>query len=398
MVNFLLNEKADIDYISVKSETALALAIQEKHIETARILLEHGANTAVQNAKGQTPLMSAVLTGEAEIVKLIFQHQKQESLTAELDTADFIGNTSLMVSADKGFLDITKFLLERGAKVESINRWNETALMFASSKGFREIVSLLLKHGADIDARDISEKTALLRAAQNGHLLTVEMLLLIGANMHFNAFDLGGEGGTALIQAARNGHNDVLQKLLNDGAEINSTELMFHHSALMVAALNGHLKSVKLLLNAGADPMLKDTSQRTALLLAATNNHLSVVKQLVDAKQNGKQTDSNGNGIWHLMAMSYGQKNTEVVSTEIVKKDKDNFNLMKELISQGISLDSINNDGETALIIAVKRENLELVKIMLNRGASPDIITPDGENALSLAETSGNIEVLNLLR
>ncbi|GIT71697.1 MAG: hypothetical protein Ct9H300mP28_15110 [Pseudomonadota bacterium] len=29
MVNFLLNEKADIDYISVKSETALALAIQE---------------------------------------------------------------------------------------------------------------------------------------------------------------------------------------------------------------------------------------------------------------------------------------------------------------------------------------------------------------------------------
>ena len=61
-------------------------------------------------------------------------------------------------------------------------------------------------------------------------------------------------------------------------------------------------------------------------------------------------------------------------------------------------MDSINNDGETALIIAVKRENLELVKILLNLGASPDILTPDGENALSLAETSGNIEVLNLLR
>ena len=74
------------------------------------------------------------------------------------------------------------------------------------------------------------------------------------------------------------------------------------------------------------------------------------------------------------------------------------FNLMKVLISQGISLDSINNDGETALMIAVKRENLELVKILLNLGASPEIITPDGENALSLAETSGNIEVLNLLR
>ena len=154
----------------------------------------------------------------------------------------------------------------------------------------------------------------------------------------------------------------------------------------------------RLLLNAGADPMLKDTSQRTASLLAATNKHLSVVKHLVNAKQNSKQTDSNGNGIWHLIAMSYAQKNTEVLSTKIVKKNKDNFNLMKELISQGISLDSINNDGETALMIAVKRENLELVKLLKNLGASPYIYTPNGENALSLAETSGNIEILKLLR
>ena len=224
------------------------------------------------------------------------------------------------------------------------------------------------------------------------------MLLLKGANLHFNAFDLGGEGGTALIQAARNGHNDVLQKLLNVGAEINTTELMFHHSALMVAALNGHFKSVELLLNAGADPILRDTSHRTALLLAATNNHLPVIKQLADAKQNGVQTDSNGNCIWHLMAMIDGQKNKEEDSTKIVKKDIENLNLMKELILQGISLDSINNDGETALMKAVKRENLKLVKIFLKLGASPDITTASGENALSMAKTTGNIEVLNLLR
>ena len=92
----------------------------------------------------------------------------------------------------------------------------------------------------------------------------------------------------------------------------------------------------------------------------------------MDAKQNGKQTDSNGNGIWHLMAMSYGQKNTEAISTEIVKKDKDNFNLMKELISQGISLDSINNDGETALIIAVKRDRKKSVAF----GLSPLVRKP----------------------
>ena len=182
MVNFLINEKADIDYISAKSETALTLAIQEQQIETVRILLEHGANTSVQNSKEQTPLMIAVLTGETKIVKLIFQHQNKNSTSVKIDTTDFIGNTPLMISAEKGFLEIATLLIENGANVESINRWNETALMFASSKGFREIVSLLLEHGAEIDARDISEKTALLRASQNGHLLTVEMLLLKGAS------------------------------------------------------------------------------------------------------------------------------------------------------------------------------------------------------------------------
>ena len=145
---------------------------------------------------------------------------------------------------------------------------------------------------------------------------------------------------------------------MNDGAEINTTELMFHHSALMVAALNGHLKSVKLLLNAGADPMIRDTSKRSALLLAATNNHFSVIKHLLNVKQNGRQKDSKGNGIWHLFAMSDGQKNTVEEPTEIAKKDKENFNLMKELVSQGVSLDSINGDGETALMIAIKKENL----------------------------------------
>ena len=96
--------------------------------------------------------------------------------------------------------------------------------------------------------------------------------------------------------------------------------------------------------------------------------------------------------------MNDGQKNTVEEPAEIDKKDKENFNLMKELISQGVSLDSINEDGETALMIAVKRENLKLVKILLRLGASTNITTPGGENVFSLAEASGNIDVLKLLR
>ena len=269
--------------------------------------------------------------------------------------------------------------------------------MLAASKGFREIVRLLIQYGADLHAEDITEKTALLRAAQTGQLLVVEMLLAQGANLHLNAIDLSGEGGTAFIQAARNGHDDILQTLLSAGAVVDTTELVFHHSALMVAALNGHQKTVVLLLNFGADPKLKDTSGRSALLLAATNNHLSVVIQLLDNRQSGKQTDLNGNGIWHLMAMSDVENetsHTEPGSEKIERASPE----MHELISRGIILDALNNDGETALMISAKRGKMKLVNNLLELGASDKILTPEGESALTLAEASGNHEVAKLLR
>ena len=397
MVVFLLEEGAQINHLSPQNETPLNLACQGKHWETAKILLGLGADLTLQNAQGQTALMSAVLTGEAKMVRLLLRHPKFGLQTSELETADFLGNTPLMTSAAHGNLDITKILLDLGANVQSRNRWKETALMLAASKGFREIVRLLIQYGADLHAEDITEKTALLRAAQTGQLFVVEMLLTQGANLHLNAIDLSGEGGTAFIQAARNGHDDILQTLLSAGAVVDTTELVFHHSALMVAALNGHQKTVALLLNFGADPKLKDTSGRSALLLAATNNHLSVVIQLLDAGQSGKQTDLNGNGIWHLMAMSDVENetsHTEPGSEKIERASPE----MHELISRGIILDALNNDGETALMISAKRGKMKLVNNLLELGASDKILTPEGESALTLAEAFGNHEVAKLLR
>jgi ankyrin repeat protein len=398
MVVFLLEENAEIDKLSAQDETPLSLAIQGKHWETARILLEHGADPALKNSQGQTPLMSAVMTGEEKLVNLMLHHPTYGRQNSELNTTDFIGNTPLMISAAHGFLEIVKLLLELGAKVENRNRWQESALILAASKGFREIVNLLIQYGADFHAEDVNEKTALLRAAQNGHLFVVELLLSQGANLHVNAFDMSGEGGTPLIQAARYGHSEVLLALMRAGAVIDEVELMFHHSALMVAALNGHEKTVDILLNAGADPMLKDSSGRSALLLAASNNHLSLVIQLLDAGQKWDQKDTHGNGIWHLMAMSDVEIEDSETSYGSGQKEEGASMIMHELISRGVLLDSLNSAGETALMIGVKRGKVRTIKSLLELGASPDIQTPDGESALTLAKTSGNDELVKLLR
>ena len=281
---------------------------------------------------------------------------------------------------------------------KNIFKNNLTILNFGNASYFDRLKDKIYIKGTGFNTEDVNEKTALLRAAQNGHLFVVELLLSQGANLHVNAFDMSGEGGTPLIQAARNGYNEVLLALLRADSVIDDIELMFHHSALMVAALNGHEKTVGLLLNAGADPKLKDSSARSALLLAATNNHLSVVIRLLDAGQEVDQKDSNGNGIWHLMAMSDVENEDSETSYGSGQKEDGASMIMHELISRGVLLDALNDDAETALMIAVKRGKVRIIKNLLELGASPDILNPDGASALTLAEASGNDELVKLLR
>ena len=230
MVDFLLDENAEIDYFSSKNETPLGLAFKGKHLETVKTLLKRGANTSIKNSQGQTYLISAVLTGKIELVKLFLNHSARNSNNfSVINSADFLGNTPLMISAAHGYLGIVKLLLELGAKVEKRNRWKESALMLASSKGFHEIVLKLLEHGGNFRGGDVNEKTALLRAAQNGHLFVVKILLSKGADIHVNSFDLRGEGGTALIQAARNGHDKVLQELWEQLKKEGEVKTLIEH-------------------------------------------------------------------------------------------------------------------------------------------------------------------------
>ncbi len=399
MVDFLLKENAEIDYISSKNETALELAFKGKHTQTAKLLLSRGANTSLKNSQGQTSLMNAVLTGKIGLVKLLLNDSKKFPIDLpQINSVDFFGNTPLMTSATHGYLDIVNLLLGLGANIETRNRWKESALMLASSKGFHEIVIKLLEHGANYRGGDVNEKTALLRASQNGHLFVVKTLLSNGANIHINSFDLRGEGGTALIQAARNGHYKVLQELLNAGSIIDDTEMMFHHTALMVASLNGHEKTVDLLLKAGANPLLKDTSGRTAFLLAASNNHLSVIKNLLGYIEKTNHSDLNGNSIWHLIAMSDFSNDGEQKDLEASKKIENDFLIMKNFVDRGIILDSFNNNGDTALMIAVKSGIVTKIKKFLALGALSNKSNSKGESAISYAETSGNLEILSLLK
>jgi ankyrin repeat protein len=86
------------------------------------------------------------------------------------------GTTPLIAACNKSRYDVVKFLLDRGADVNSANRNGWTPLMGAASAGNKNLVGLLIDRGADVKAKHAYGWTALKLAGSKGHQEVVELL------------------------------------------------------------------------------------------------------------------------------------------------------------------------------------------------------------------------------
>lgn len=65
--------KSDINAVNYRRQTALHIAINKAHIEVARLLIELGADTNLQDADGDTPLHDAISKRSEEIVDMLLK-------------------------------------------------------------------------------------------------------------------------------------------------------------------------------------------------------------------------------------------------------------------------------------------------------------------------------------
>jgi uncharacterized protein len=68
----LLEHGADVNAVTQSMGfTPLHRAVAGRHVGTARLLLEHGANVDAENNAGMTPLVCALIEGDASMVKVL---------------------------------------------------------------------------------------------------------------------------------------------------------------------------------------------------------------------------------------------------------------------------------------------------------------------------------------
>ena len=128
-----------VDARSPDDGTALHFAAFFAQPETARLLLDHGADVhAVSPTFGNvTPLHSAAAGGSAEIVQLLL------AAGADANARQNGGFTALQAAAQSGDAAIARDLLDHGAEVDLLTEDGRSALAIAEEQGHDEVAALL---------------------------------------------------------------------------------------------------------------------------------------------------------------------------------------------------------------------------------------------------------------
>ncbi|MBI5507602.1 MAG: ankyrin repeat domain-containing protein [Deltaproteobacteria bacterium] len=185
-----------------------------------------------------------------------------------LNARDASGNTPLMLAVLHGNADVTRDLVARGADLCANNRYHASVVDFAIKAGEVRLLRELIARGAD------PTRVALF-AASSGDVPGLMVLLNAGCPVEAAT----ASGWTLLLLAISEGHFELAKRLVDRGARVTA-ENEDGVTALMLAASAGHLATVEMLLARGADLTHQAADGSTALDRASQHGHPEVVRLL----------------------------------------------------------------------------------------------------------------------
>jgi uncharacterized protein len=231
----------------------------------------------------------------------------------------------------------TAMALVRESDVNAVEADGTSALHWAAHFGDAELVRALLAAGADAAAANRYGMTPLQLAAGEGDPAVIEALLTAGAD----ANAVLPEGETVLMTAARTGSADALRALLARGADVEARDEFHGESALIWAAAENHADAVRLLVEHGAD-----VDGRSALLA-------------LEPRQRRAGQSILPLGSW--TPLMYAARENALAAGDA-------------LVASGASLDAVDPDGATALVIAIINAHYEFAELLLRAGADPNVV------------------------
>ena len=120
----------------------LLRAATEGNVETAKSLIDKGADVNTQNTLGWTPLHAAIWNSRQQMVEMLIENK------ADINKTNHKGEASLYFAAEKGQRSIVEMLIANGADINIVSNENKNALTIAREKGHNSIADFLTQNGA----------------------------------------------------------------------------------------------------------------------------------------------------------------------------------------------------------------------------------------------------------
>jgi len=298
-----------------------------------------------------------------------------------LDKIVSIYPTSETTSESEEFSDINN-------RIISIGEIKTTALIYSIEEiGRIDIVEKLLQiNGIDVDAKNEAGETALVYTCYSGKIDIFNLLLSKGASIDLK----DDEDSTILITTCNSKPNEntnlIIKSLLDKNIDVNLIDKR-GFTALEVACFMGNIEIVQILLEKIKDVELKNETCEKCFskLFHWESDKIGILKILLE---------NSTIDIINKLILSDERFFTYLMKACLLG----NLELVEGLLKlKNINVNAVNNNRDTALMVASIRGDIEIVKTLVNNGAEINIKREDGKSALVFACRKGRIEIVEFL-
>jgi ankyrin repeat protein len=444
-VDTMIENQADCNTVSkTLMLSALQLASRLGNADLVQRLLDSGASLTSTDNTGYDALKYAAEGGFHRVVEVLLNHSftvmtnRTEDIVGtssceriDMDAKAKCGNTAIHLAAAGGHSAVVQLLLTKNAKLGLMNNDGHTPLHVACQAGFVGVVEQLISVVSNSQANEDnpsekrpipdeensgpSEATALSPielAVKCQHLQVVKLLLrpnlVVTRDSSFKALflacqlgyvdiaealfqlyqnraylkdddsDQDGDGNTALHIAAKYGKVEIMDMILTQEYVPIDYLNKQRETALHLAAEAGHVNVCDTLLRQGASTTIV-ASDHTPIHYAAKAGHVPAVKILLQHSP----TKADG----PLLHLAVTQGSEEMTRAIIASSNSGTVPV----------LDWKNDDGDTAVHVAIHNLHAHLIPVLNEAGVDMGITNNNRETPFFLAVEAGELDAVEQL-
>jgi len=195
------------------------------------------------------------------------------------------------------------------------------------------------------------------------------------------------------------GDIEAVEDQIRDGEDLN-VQNIHGWTPLMFAVEKGREEIFNMLVDAGADLNLQENDGWTALMFAGFHGDAFMVDKVLEAGGDALITNNFG---YAAHTITHNREHydiaSRIASAGVVQAiARDDVNACVALIKEGADVHAHNENGWTALTLAVTQDKLEAVKfLVVDMHANVDWLENDGWSPLMFAANNNYFEIAELL-